>query len=693
MSVTDKSKVIVPKGFYGKTNVLQAFNPDTESIVDITTVRNTSGTIINEAGNIENVPANVPRRDHLNSDCGALLVEPQRTNLVHNSLSPSEQLVVLNNETLHTVSMRGSGSVDVFDIDFQKSGDVGTSPYEVAVDSQDNVYVACFDSDDVYVFDGTSWTKSGDVGSGPVGVAVDSQDNVYVACFGSDDVYVYDGSSWSKSGDVGNSPFGVAVDSQDNVYVACRGSDDVYVYDGTSWSKSGDVGNKPVGVAVDSQDNVYVACRDSDNVYVYNGTSWSKSGDVGTSPYGVAVDSQDNVYVVCEGSDDVYVFDGSSWSKSGDVGDLPRGVVVDSQDNVYVACRYSNDVYVYNGTSWSKSGDVGSSPRGVAVDSQDNVYVACFDSDDVYVFNDLINFGTATQSNPLTFSANDLTVKLVPNNADALQCEEGKIPTSVIETTDATATRNADEFSIDLSTENVPEQYTLLFNVDATGGRLLMESTGAGFDLDLKNAGRFAMLVDLNTITFKFPDNGQPQTELVYEKPADFRGIDFTAKLGPVRIESAIWAEKLQTAEWQAWLSGTISSDFLETDWSAETDLLNEFRAEDWGYFPLLDLSSGIDFNSAWRDNSLTSFPANRFDSLSSPSDSCFENTWDNNSIDAQGVENILVSIDTSGANAPASGPEITIDTNGDTLTTATENAITSLKSKGWTITIDGVAQ
>ncbi len=229
-----------------------------------------------------------------------------------------------------------------------------------------------------------------------------------------------------------------------------------------------------------------------------------------------------------------------------------------------------------------------------------------------------------------------------------------------------------------------------------------------------------------------------------------------------MRIEEAIWAEQLQTAEWQAWLSGTISSDFLETDWSAETNLEDEFREEDWEYFPLLDLSSGTDFgfawfdnqltsfpaidlssgtnfrgawrtnnlisfpaidlssgndfsfawnnnnltsfpaidlsngndfSSAWRDNSLTSFPANIFDNLSSPSGSCFASAWEGNSIDAQGMENILVSIDTSGANAPASVPEIEIDTNGDPLTTATQNAITSLKGKGWDVVIDGVSQ
>jgi len=452
MSVTDKSKVIVPKGFYGKTNVLQGFNPETESIVDITTVRNTSGAIVNEAGNIENVPANVPRRDHAKSDCGALLVEPQRTNLFLNSETASTQTISVTSGQTYAVSFSGTGSITF-------SG-------------------------------GASGTLTG-TGSGP-------------------------------------------------------------------------------------KDRVSTQITPNTNS---------------------------------------------------------------------VLCTVSGTVKYVN-------------------------------------FEELPDLSTSA------------------------------FATSWIESLGATATRNADEFNIDLSTENVPEQYALLFNVDATGGRLLMESTGAGFDLDLKNKGRFAMLVDLNTITFKFPDNGQPQTELVYEKPADFRGIEFTAKLGPVRIEEAIWTEQLQTAEWQAWLSGTISSSFLETDWSAQTNFFNEFRNEDWEYFPAIDLSNGTNFKSAWQGNSLTSFPAI---DLSSGID--FEQAWYNNNLtsfpanmfdtnntgsysaafrfndlDQQSVDDILVSIEesaqanniTNGILGIAGGTNATPSATGQAAADSLRNTF------GWSVNLNG---
>jgi len=92
----------------------------------------------------------------------------------------------------------------------------------------------------------------------------------------------------------------------------------------------------------------------------------------------------------------------------------------------------------------------------------------------------------------------------------------------------------------------------------------------------------------------------------------------------------------------------------------------------------------------------MTDFPANFFDSWTgTPLSNCFYLTWDNcSALTTTSVENILVSIDTSGQ-SPTGGTEITIDYNVATgaLTAPTTSAITSLKGKGWTIKINGVLQ
>jgi len=110
--------------------------------------------------------------------------------------------------------------------------------------------------------------------------------------------------------------------------------------------------------------------------------------------------------------------------------------------------------------------------------------------------------------------------------------------------------------------------------------------------------------------------------------------------------------------------------------------------------FPAIDLSAGNNFYNAWGNcTGLVTFPANVFNNLSSPLNKCFNITWSNcNSLNATSVENILNSIDTSGQSAPASNPDITIDWSG-TGTPNITTAVTNLKSRGWTITLNGVAQ
>ena len=112
-----------------------------------------------------------------------------------------------------------------------------------------------------------------------------------------------------------------------------------------------------------------------------------------------------------------------------------------------------------------------------------------------------------------------------------------------------------------------------------------------------------------------------------------------------------------------------------------------------------LDLSSGTSFSSCWRDcSSLENFPANFFDywSPGTPSSSCFVNGWDGcTSLTATSVENILNSIATSGVDAPASYPDITIDYDDGTGPPDISSAVTTLKacSPAWTITLNGVLQ
>jgi len=91
----------------------------------------------------------------------------------------------------------------------------------------------------------------------------------------------------------------------------------------------------------------------------------------------------------------------------------------------------------------------------------------------------------------------------------------------------------------------------------------------------------------------------------------------------------------------------------------------------------------------------LVTFPAGLFDNWTgTPAPGCFNLAWDNcYALSATSVENILNSIDTSGQSAPASSVGIDIDYNTGTGTPNITTAVTNLKSRGWAIYLNGVAQ
>jgi len=146
-----------------------------------------------------------------------------------------------------------------------------------------------------------------------------------------------------------------------------------------------------------------------------------------------------------------------------------------------------------------------------------------------------------------------------------------------------------------------------------------------------------------------------------------------------------------------AWYNCNSLTSFPQIDTSSGTIFTNTWRnCTSLTSFPLIDISSGTNFSRAWQACiSLTSFPANFFDSWTgTPANNCFVSTWLNCfSLTATSVENILNSIDTSGQSAPASGVDITIDYDAASGTPNITTAVSNLKSRGWTITLNGVAQ
>lgn len=100
------SLVITPNGV--KTSKLYSIKPN-DGTGDLSVTRATTATRVNESGVIVDVPANVARIDYSTGQ-PAILVEPQRTNLVYPSNIATTQVRAVT-AVAHTLSFYGTGTV------------------------------------------------------------------------------------------------------------------------------------------------------------------------------------------------------------------------------------------------------------------------------------------------------------------------------------------------------------------------------------------------------------------------------------------------------------------------------------------------------------------------------------------------------------------------------------------------------
>jgi subtilisin family serine protease len=284
---------------------------------------------------------------------------------------------------------------------YESGYDIYESAYDIAVDTNGNVYVAGnsdtgVDKDWLTIkYDANGnvvWAKPYDSGGKARGVAVDTNGNVYVTGYswaGADYDWLtikYDANGnvvWAKPYDSGGEAHDVAVDTNGNVYVtgySWDGADHDWLtikYDANGdvvWAEpyGGGGSDGARGVAVDTDGNVYVTGYSWDGAasipltikYDANGNVvWAKpySSGYGNSTEAVAVDGSGNVYVTGYADDGTHYgygtikYDSSgnvAWSRiydyGGDMSELDAvgvpetayGIAVDAYGSVYVAGHY-----------------------------------------------------------------------------------------------------------------------------------------------------------------------------------------------------------------------------------------------------------------------------------------------------------------------------------------------------------------
>ena len=135
-----------------------------------------------------------------------------------------------------------------------------------------------------------------------------------------------------------------------------------------------------------------------------------------------------------------------------------------------------------------------------------------------------------------------------------------------------------------------------------------------------------------------------------------------------------------------AWANCILLTSFPLINTSGVTNLsFAWFSCSSLPSFPLIDTSSGTVFVQAWQGCTLlTSFPANFFDNIKGGD---LRDAFGNTNLNQTSIDGILASLVTSGI---ATGTRVFNQSGGSAPSAAGNASITTLRSRGWTVTVTG---
>ena len=257
----------------------------------------------------------------------------------------------------------------------------------------------------------SKWTPN----SSPRSIALDSEENIYIAGnqrvekYTSNGTFLFSIENQKNNDDYNMSSWEmyVAIDSSGNIYISSRQDHKIFKFDSggtfiTKWGSQGDGEgqfNSPEGIALDSDGNVYVCDSmnhrivkfDSDGTFIAAfGTAGGENGQF-QSPAAIALDDSNNIYITeiwnCRvqvlTSDGTFITKWGEWGEEDGQFNEPRGIALDFDGNVYVTDTQNNRITKFSSdgtfiTKWGSYGDDNYHFDGltdVAIDYTGNVFV------------------------------------------------------------------------------------------------------------------------------------------------------------------------------------------------------------------------------------------------------------------------------------------------------------------------------
>ena len=226
-----------------------------------------------------------------------------------------------------------------------------------------------------------------------------------------------------------------------------------------------------------------------------------------------------------------------------------------------------------------------------------------------------------------------------------------------------------------------------LYDIETSDGQSITGLT-AGTTITFPSAGTYDVYISGSFPQFYFANTGD-RLKLLNLKNFGIYALGSTSQLNAFFGCSNLVISATDIGHFEnvanflaAWHSCSSLTSFPLIDTSAGTNFSFAWRnCSSLTSFPLIDTSTGGNFTSAWNGcSSLTSFPANAFDTNIA---SNYANSFLSTKLSTQSIDDILVSLDTSGVLNGTFN-----QSGGGNLPSATGlTAKANLISKGWTIT------
>ena len=237
-----------------------------------------------------------------------------------------------------------------------------------------------------------------------------------------------------------------------------------------------------------------------------------------------------------------------------------------------------------------------------------------------------------------------------------------------------------------VSTGSTGVTIPFLYDIETSDGQTITGLTGDTI-LTFPADGEYDIIIR-GIFPYMYFGNGKDKDKLLDIKNFGIYGLGSTSQTGAFQGCSNLVISASDRGYFSsvtdfsfAWRDCSSLTSFPLLDTSSGTDFQQSWRdCSSLTSFPLLDTSNGTDFQQSWnRCTILASFPANAFDTNIATN---YTNAFQTTNLTTQSIDDILVSLDTSGV---INGTFV--QSGGNTPSATGLAAKDSLVLKGWTIT------